>query len=88
MHGQHSSSLAKLALTVARKEYRLAIRCERLQNNQARDLRLHSILSDSPSSLYSFLRESKTKNETCIEKLTVGDKVYLGDQVPDGFFDT
>ena len=40
VHGQHSSSLAKLALTVARKEYRLAIRCERLQNNQACDLRL------------------------------------------------
>ena len=75
-------------MTAARREYRQAIRLERLQNNLVRDQRLHSILTDSPASLYSYLRSSKAKNMTCIEKLSVGDKIYLGDKVPDGFYDS
>jgi hypothetical protein len=88
VHDQSSSPSAKLAVTAARKDCRQAIRMERLQNNLARDQRLHCILTDSPSSLYSYLRGSKATNQTCIEKLSVGDKIYLGDKVPDGFYDS
>ena len=51
------------------------------------DGRLLTILSDNPSSLYSFIRASKNTSQTLIEKLTVQDKVYLGDKVAAGFYD-
>ena len=53
-----------------------------------RDQRLSTILTTNPSSAYSFLRSSKNINTGTIQTLSVGDKVYSGSAVSDGFFDS
>ena len=37
--------------------------------------------------MYAFIRSSRVTANTSIEKLTVGDKVYLDNKVADGFYD-
>ena len=46
-----------------------------------------TILSDNPSSLYRYIKSLKNTSQTKIEKLTVQNKTYYGDRVPDGFYD-
>ena len=70
------------------KSYKRAVRSVRLKDGIKRDDRLLTILSDNPSSLYSFIKSSRNISTSKIEKLTVKDKVYLGDKVPDGFYDS
>ena len=41
-----------------------------------------------PESLYKTIRLNKRDNVGKIQKLTVRDKVYLGDSVADGFYDS
>ena len=71
----------------ALKLYKKTVRWVRLEKDFDRDNRLLSILSDNPSSLYSFIKASRNNQPTKIEKLTVQDKVYLGAKVADGFYD-
>ena len=59
----------------------------RLDQELHHDGKLLTILSNNPSSLYSFIRSSRITANTSIEKLTVGDKVYQDNKVADGFYD-
>ena len=79
---------ARAIFSSAQRQYRRAIRLYRHHQNQARDKKLHEILSDNPSSLYSYIRNCRKKSEASIDKLVVGDKTYSGKRVPDGFFDS
>ena len=72
----------------ARKSYRETVRMTRLQQSIKRDQMLDSILSDNPSQIYSYIRSCKQTRTSKIEKLAVGGKLYCGDQVGDGFFDS
>ena len=76
----------KAAYISAQKSYKRAVRSVRLQENVNRDNRLVTILTDNPSSLFSYIKSSKNTTSN-IEKLCVGDKTYLGDRVGDGFYD-
>ena len=78
---------AKTCYSAALKHYKQAVRRVRLQQNARRDIQLLSILGDKPSSLFSFIRSSRSTTNTLTDKLTVGSKNYYGDRVPDGFFD-
>ena len=78
---------SKSSYTNALKVYKKTVRRVRLEKDFDRDNRLLSILSDNPSSLYSFIKASRNSQPTKIEKLTVQDKVYLGAKVADGFYD-
>ena len=78
---------SKSSYTNALKVYKKTVRRVRLEKDFDRDNRLLSILSDNPSSLYSFIKASRNNQPTKIEKLTVQDKVYLGAKVADGFYD-
>ena len=49
---------------------------------------LFSVLEERSSSVHSYIKSSRNKGGTNIEKLTVLDKVYVGDKVADGFFDS
>ena len=49
---------------------------------------LDTILTDKPAKVYSYLRSIRKTKTAKIEKLTVGDKVYEGGSVADGFFDS
>ena len=83
-----TSSSAKDALKSAQKSYRQAVRTSRLHEDIARDEKLSTILTEKPSTIYRFIRSSRKAKTTLIEKLSVGDKEYLGEAVPDGFFDS
>ena len=79
---------AKCAFTTAQKFYKKAVRSERLSDDVKRDKTLFTVLGENPSTLYSYIKTSRSKGGTHIEKLTVRDKVYVGDKVPDGFYDS
>ena len=83
-----SKSSAQAEYKLAQKRYRKTVRLCRVQQDVSHDTILHSILSQDPSSLYGYLRACKNGTPTTIQKLTVGDKVYEGEQVADGFFDS
>jgi hypothetical protein len=48
-----------------------------------RDTLLHSVLSSDPSKLYKVVSSS----QPTLHNLQVGDRTYIGQAVPDGFFD-
>ena len=72
---------SKSSYNKALKLYKKTVRQVRLEKDFDRDNRLLSVLSDNPSSLYSFIKASSNNQPTKIEKLTVQDKVYLGAKV-------
>ena len=78
---------ARANYKAALKAYRNVVRFVRMKDNAKRDERLLTLLSNNPSSFYSFIRSSKNVSATKIEKLKVHDKVYLGEKVADGFYD-
>ena len=83
-----SPPTAKGGLGAAKKRYRQAVRTARLKESIKRDSKLDTILTDKPSNIYSYLRSIRKTKAANIEKLTVGDKVYEGSAVADGFFDS
>ena len=72
----------------ARKEYRLAIRKQRHNDDLLRDTQLFSICTNNPSALYSKIRHSKRSSGGPVPYLTVGDKIYPGQRVADGIYDS
>ena len=70
----------------AQKLYKQAVRTNRVKESCQRYKLLHSVMTNNPASLYTYLRNSKKSGSTMIQNLTVGDQTYVGDQVPDGFY--
>ena len=83
-----SISSARAVLKSAQKKYRQEVRNFRIKAGVARDERLHTILTENPSSLHGYIKSCKNSKASCIQKLTVGQKVYEGESVADGFFDS
>ena len=83
-----SSPDAKERLRQAQKNYRTTVRRTRVMADKHRDKQLHTILSNNPASLYSFLKSSRKICSSTIQKLTVEDKTYTGEMVPDGFYES
>ena len=72
----------------SKRAHRRLERMSKAQESVSRDEKLHSILSENPSLLYSSLRTSKKCSTGKIQKLLVKDRTYLGETVPDGFYDS
>jgi hypothetical protein len=70
-----------------KKKYRHALRHLRLKDNLERYHKLDEIFT-KPTSAYSYLRSCRRSKASKIEKLLVGDKVYVGPAVSDGFYDS
>ena len=68
--------------------YRKLVRETKAVESIKRDEKLHLILSKDPSKVHKSIRASKRSNASKINKLTVGDKTYFGDNVQDGFYDS
>ena len=83
-----SIATARNLVTQQRKSHRRLLRSIRSDQNIKRDKKLHSILTSNPSSLHRSLRSLKSSRASLIQKLTVGNKVYTNNTVPDGFFDS
>ena len=70
----------------ARASYKSAVKMVRLKSNLKRDEKIDTILSTNPKNIYSHLRRIKGNKESKIDSLRVGDDVYYGQQVGDGFY--
>ena len=68
------------------KAYRQTVRKVRLKQSVKRDKKLDTILSKDPRAVYSYLQSTRKPKSSNIQHLTVGDKVYAGDMVADGFY--
>ena len=89
-NGAPESALSYLKNRIRKhkSEHQKLLRKENATLSIARDTKLHKILSNDPSLLYKSIRENKKNKESRIQKLMVKDKLYLGEQVPDGFYDS
>ena len=72
----------------SRDQHRRLVRAYKAKDSFIRDQKLHSILSRDPSSIFKSITRSKRAKAGKITRLTVKDKIYLGDSVKDGFFDS
>ena len=79
---------AKKALSAARSSYRKACNAATKFDCNARDTLVHSVLGSNPRSLFKAIKSRNSKSSLKIQALNVGDKVYSGTSVPDGFFDS
>ena len=77
---------SKEALSQARANYRHTVRQEQMCDDIARDLELSSLLDKGQSSVFKSIKRSKSSNISTINNLNVGDKIYSGDKICDGFF--
>ena len=68
----------------AQISYRKAVKKWRISDSIRRDQRLYTIMTDNPSDIYKFLRGNKSSSKD-IQELKVGNKLYAGDYIPDGF---
>ena len=75
---------AKNDFKTSRIEHRRLVRHYKAKDSFTRD----SNLMSSPKETYSRIRASKRSKAGKINKLKVGNKVYDGEHVPDGFFDS
>ena len=71
----------------AKTEHRKLVRKLDVQESIKRNEQHHTIISN-PSKIFQSIRNAKRCSSGKVEKLNVGNKVYLGDQVADGFFDS
>ena len=79
---------AKSALTAARADCRRLVNATTMLSCNERDAMTHSILTSNPEALYKFVKSSKNQSSAKINSLKVGKKLYTGNTVQDGFFDS
>lgn len=81
---QCTTAIAYTRFLNAQKAYH----AQKRNQDTKRDKRLFEILSNNPMNVYQFIRRSKRNNTSWINHLKVGNKVYTGDDVADGFYDS
>ena len=72
----------------ARASLQRLTRAARQQDSNRRDQLLHNILEKNPAAIFNTIRSMKGKSDSEIQKLKVSGKVYSGNTVPDGFYDS
>ena len=81
-------SQAKQQFVEARKKLRQISRRQQAISSIERDEVLDSILTDNPQAASRALRSHKSTVSTKISELKVNDKIYTGNNIADGFFDS
>ena len=71
-----------------RKTYHQTVRTYSLQSDMSRDSHLFNIMGANPASVFKFIKSVKTKENSAIARLTVGNKTYKDEKVADGFYDS
>ena len=80
---------AKNNLSEIKAKHRHIIRQEQMLDEIHRDQKINNILLKNPGpSIYKNIRKFKSEENGNINNLQVKGKVYSGDQIPDGFFDS
>ena len=73
---------------MSRSSHRKLERQVKAEYKHKRDSKLFSILSSQSSSFFKSIRSSKQAKSSKIQKLSVREKTYYGENVPDGFYDS
>ena len=81
------ASRAKYAFIATKKNYRQAVRKHRLKDSLERYHKLDDIFVN-PTAAFKYLKTCRRSKQTRIEELLVGDKLYTGSAVCDGFYDS
>ena len=80
---------ARLQLANSKAILRNLTRSWHLAQADKRDQQLHSVLSNDPRKLFSHIRSTKTSSTgSKIHALKVSGKIYRGEKVCDGFYDS
>ena len=79
---------ARVKLRSAKASLRQAIRSSQSDLRNKRDKNLFDILSTNPSAAHRSIKASKSSSSSDIQNLKVDNKIYTGEKVPDGFFDS
>ena len=77
---------AKSSLAAAKSSLQRIVRSAQVGACYDRDSRLFTILEKNPSDLFKSIKKFKKTSSTQIQKLVVGDKIYTGSLIPDGFY--
>ena len=85
---QHELLDLKTKYNASKTKHKRLLRYQNVQESIERDKMLDSIRSGNPSALYKSIKRNKNGKTNEIQKLTVRDRLYLGDDVPDGFYDS
>jgi hypothetical protein len=84
---QESIECVQNKMKLLKIKHRKLVRWTRLQKNISRDSKLSSACSDG-SKMSNAVRNRNCNTTRDIQELFVGDKIYEGKQVPDGFYDS
>ena len=77
---------AKHKFTAAKTQLQKLERFNATRNEVERDEKLHTIITSNPKLLFKEIKTKKSGSKTMTEKLYVGNTVYTGADVADGFF--
>ena len=81
-------SCARSSLATAKATLQRILRSSKYDACYTRDTKLFTILEKNPAELHKSIKRSKATASTQIQKLTVGNKIYTGDLIPDGFYES
>ena len=79
---------AKRAAAAAKSAYRTACNATSAKASNDRDELLFTVCGSDPSKFFDTMKTSKSTVSRKIPSLKVGNKVYSGNTVPDGFYDS
>ena len=71
-----------------RKSYQQALRKYRRDEAVSRDEKLNSVLTNNPAAIQKSINSLRNSSSSKIHTLHVGDATYVGQAVPDGFYDS
>ena len=79
---------ARRAASAARSACRRAINAANMKSCNERDTLTHTVLESDPGAFFKAMKTTKSGKSSKIQSLHVGNKVYSGKEVSDGFFDS
>ena len=84
----NSLETARSKLAASRNKYRREVRASLARERDMQDAKLSEILSKNPNAVFRAFKAASKSSAPAVNKMKVGSKVYSGDKVPDGIFDS
>ena len=84
----HRISENKNDIKEAKKRHRAVLRKVKSDEDNIQNEKLFSIISSNPNAAFRTIKKAKTSSSVQVPYIKVGDKVYHGDRVIDGLFES
>ena len=88
VHTPADLETAKSKLAASRHKYRREVRASLARERDQQDAKLSEILSKNPNDVFRAFKAASKCSAPAVSKMKVGTKVYSGESVPDGIFDS